>query len=145
MVSVRQDSVIVDSVMSRKPVLVPSDATVQEAARRMREHHVGSILIGSAVKPIGILTESDFVRLVAEGADPAMVVVREVMSSPVITIEATAQLEDAAERMRKRKVKRLVVVVGDEVRGVVTVRDIAYAMPESGKRFLDAVRARWDD
>lgn len=111
----------------------------------MREHQVGSILVGNLIRPVGILTESDLVRLVAEGADPAMVLVREVMSSPVFTIEPTAQLEDAAETMRKKKVKRLVVVLGDEVRGVVTVRDIAYAMPESGKRFLDAVRARWDD
>ena len=136
---------MVHSVMHAPPVTIDPSATVQEAARVMRLRHVGCILATSAGVPIGIITESDLTELVARGRDPTQVRVRDVMSGPVVTIPATVQLEDAAALMKMRRIKRLAVVVGTDVRGVVTARDLAYALPDSKYRFMQAIRQRWVD
>lgn len=136
---------IVDAIVRFPPITSPPAASVQQAAQTMHHHRVGSVLVLDGGRLVGILTETDVVRLVAQGRDPRAVAVRDVMSSPVVTIEASAELEAAAQLMKDRHLKRLVVVVGPTLRGVITVRDMAYAMPEIGNRALDAIRARWED
>jgi CBS domain-containing protein len=137
---------IVDSVMRRGLVTVRPDDSVLAAARLMRDQGVGSVVVESGGRLQGLVTERDLARrVVAEGVDPSGTLVREVMSTPVATIEASASLEAAAEAMRAGRVKRLVVVVGDEPRGMVTVTDLAYARPELTQRFLDTwVRPSWE-
>lgn len=136
---------MVHSVMHAPPVTIDPSATVQEAARVMRLRHVGCILATTAGVPIGIVTESDLTELIANGGDPTKIRVADVMAGPVVTIPATKQLEEAATLMKQRRIKRLAVVVGQEVRGVVTAQDLAYALPERKYRFLEAIRARWVD
>lgn len=139
--------VIVDSVARHDVVMVPEAATVAQAATLMRDRRVGSVLVARGGAPVGILTERDVAwRVVAEGRDPTRTLAAEVMSSPLATIEAAASLEEAAERMRALGVKRLVVVVGTQLRGIVTVTEVAYAKPELSRRFMDAwVKPRWED
>lgn len=136
---------MVQSVMTAPPVTIESSATVQEAARVMRRRHVGCILAMSAGHAVGIITESDLTQLTAIGGDASNTRVATVMSSPVATIPATTQLEDAAALMRARRIKRLAVVVGTEVRGIVTAQDLAYALPESKYRYREALNQRWVD
>jgi len=139
--------VIVDSVMRKPVATIEPDATLRDAALLMKEKRVGSLVVVHRGKPIGIVTERDLVhRVVADGLDAHATPVKDVMSFPVETIEASADLEQAVALMRQRGYKRLVVMVGDEMRGVVTVTDIAHAKPELTRRFIDGwVKARWED
>lgn len=133
---------MVHSVMSKPAVTTAPDVTIADAARLMRARRVGCIVVTKGGPPIGILTESDIVRLVAEGRDAKTTRMKDVMASPVATIEPAASLDDAAELMRTRKLKRIVVVLGNEIRGVLTARDVAYAHPEIAREYLRAVMAR---
>lgn len=144
----RQGSlVMVDSIMSRRLVVVHPDATARDAATLMRDQRVGSLIVSSGAGATGIVTVGDLVhRVVAAGRDPAATRVREVMSSPVATLAPSATLEEAATTMKRLRIKRLVVVLDGHVRGIVTVRDIAYASPEAMRDLVEGwVKQRWQD
>lgn len=138
---------IVDSVMTRTVLTVDSRATVRDAARLMREKRVGGLVVVSSGGAVGILTERDLVhRVLVEGRDPDATPVGDVMSSPIATIEPSADLDEAAEKMERLHVKRLVVTLGDDVRGILTVTDLAYAQPDVHRRLVDTwIRRRWVD
>jgi CBS domain-containing protein len=138
---------IVDSLMRRSVLTVPHGASVLDAVRLMRDRGVGCVIATRGGAPAGIMTERDVAfRIVAEGRDPARTRVEDVMSSPLATIEPAASVEQAAEAMRRLRVKRLVVVLGGEVRGIVTVTDIAYAEPELNRDLIEGwVKSRWED
>lgn len=137
---------IVDSLMHRDVVMMPASATVREAALLMRTRGVGCIIATVAGDPAGILTERDLAfRIVAEGLDADRTLVATVMSRPLATIEPSASIEQAAERMKALQLKRLVVVLGGQVRGILTVTDIAYAEPMLNKSLIDGwVKTRWE-
>ncbi|MGC8644637.1 MAG: cyclic nucleotide-binding/CBS domain-containing protein [Thermoplasmata archaeon] len=120
----------VSEVMSRSPIAVLSSLTVREAAEVMKEKGVSSLLIQEGGEYIGIVTERDIVTKVAsEGLDPAGVKVREIMSSPLIYVDADSPLEIAAEIMWKRKIRRLPVRRGGKVVGLLTENDIVRISP----------------
>lgn len=130
--------------MSEAPALVPADATVRDAARGMWDRQVGSVLVEQDGELVGIVTERDLARVLAEALDPDEVTVEAVMSSPVVSIEPAAAIEDAIERMIEHEVKRLAVVLEGELRGVVSVTDIAHAEPELARRVTSYMRTRWE-
>ena len=138
---------MVDSIMSRRLVVVHPDATAREAATLMRDARVGSLLVSSGAGAEGIVTVGDLVqRVVAAGLDPAAPRVRAVMSSPVATLAPSATLEEAATTMKRLRIKRLVVVLDGQVRGIVTARDIAYASPDAPRDLVEGwVKQRWQD
>jgi CBS domain-containing protein len=112
----------------RKPVTAsPSLATV-DAVRVMHANAVSSVVVvDEAGRPIGIFTDTDLRRLVAEGR-PLDRPVSEYMTPNPVTATLSTPCSDAVYTMMERNIKHLVVVDGDgRVRGVVTVRDIAYA------------------
>lgn len=125
----------VGEVMTRGVEFVPADLTVQEAAIVMAEHDIGAVLIGSAQKPQGILTDRDIIlRLVVDGRDPGKVRVGEVMSSTLFTCTADDTIEAAAKEMEERQVRRLPVVDAQgHVIGIVVRRDlVGAAQPPAG-------------
>jgi CBS domain-containing protein len=115
----------------RSKATVTSEASIVEVAEVMTSRDVGSVLVTVQGKETGILTERDLTRKVlAKGLDPKSTIVREVMSSPLLTISQDAQLREAAETMSKMRVRRLPVV--DEkgkVVGIISTRIISYALP----------------
>lgn len=89
------------------------------AAQSLRDPAVSAlVVVDDEDAVIGIVTESDFVALVAEGSDDCTV--GTIMSSPVVTVSPTASLTAAAKRMREAGVRRLPVVDGDVYRGLVS-------------------------
>lgn len=138
---------IVESIMSRRVVVIHPDSTVRDAAALMRGEHVGSLLVTSAATADGIVTESDIVhRVVALGLDPNATRVRAIMSAPVASIHPTSTVDEASETMKRLRVKRLVVMLEGKIRGIVTARDIAYASPEAMRGLMEGwVKQRWQD
>jgi len=109
-------------------------ASVRDAARLMRERHVGAIVItsreGNTLTPVGIVTDRDIaISVVAAGVDPDTVAVRDVMSQPVATCRADQDLFDAVRMMRTYGVRRLPVLNADgEFIGYVSAEDIHGAL-----------------
>jgi len=131
-------------VMRYPPTTIDSDATVAKAALAMCRDEVGSCIVVENNFPIGIITEEDInCKVVARDQKPSEVYVKEAMSSPLITIGAGKSVGDAAKMMVKHKVRRLPVVEGQKVVGIVTVRDIlsvASAMEEILAELIDVNR-----
>jgi CBS domain-containing protein/acyl dehydratase len=84
--------------------------------------------------PVGIVTESDVVGLVAEGHDPSRVTAADCMSAPVVTIDADESIEAAVDHFREHTIKKLPVVDDGDLVGIVTTTDISYYLPHFARR-----------
>ncbi|MDJ0269231.1 MAG: CBS domain-containing protein [Aigarchaeota archaeon] len=115
----------VRDVVVREVVSVDVDASVEKAAKLMVENDIGGLLVTEKGKPVGVVTERDMLKKVtARGLSPGSVKVRDIMSSPLITIDANATLEEAAELMSRKKIRRLIATEAGKVIGIFTQRDI---------------------
>lgn len=120
------DSRPVADVMSRDLVTVSSDATVTEAARLMRDHDIGPVLVMDGDRLTGIVTDRDIaVRAVAEGRDVNSTPVSEVATRDLTTVSPDDTLDAAAEAMRGDALRRLVVVEGGRPVGILSLGDLA--------------------
>jgi CBS domain-containing protein len=89
-------------------------------------------------KPVGIITDRDVIRNIAMSQlDPVNLKAKDLMSTPLITIEENASIEEAVQIMIRRKIKRLPVVKGEKLTGIITVTDIAKTTPQLVKVFED--------
>jgi len=105
----------VEAFCTREVVHIETLESVADAARLMREHHVGCLVIvgkeGGAIRPVGIITDRDIaVRVVAEGLDPRRTPVACVMGTGVVTIGADESVRRALALMRSHGIRRLPVV-----------------------------------
>ena len=105
---------------------VSSDISTSEAARVMDKKSIGSVLIEENDEIIGIVTERDILRkIVAKGKNPDEVKVNEIMSHPLITIDANEDILKASEKMDEQRIRRLVVTENGKIVGKVTANSIA--------------------
>ncbi|ADJ15400.1 CBS domain-containing protein [Halalkalicoccus jeotgali B3] len=126
------DSPVTDLMTS--PVRTTSPETpVTEAARVLTDHGIGSLVVGEE-RIEGIVTESDVVAGVAEGVALAETPVSALMSDPVVTIDPTASVRVAGERMGRNNVKKLPVARNGEAIGIVTTTDLARLVPKNAIR-----------
>jgi signal-transduction protein with cAMP-binding, CBS, and nucleotidyltransferase domain len=115
----------VKEAMRYNPTTIGVEATVARAAEKMCRDEVGSCIVLQNNLPKGIVTEEDInCKVVARDKKPSEVHVSEIMSTPLITIDVDKTVGDATHMMVENKVRRLPVVEGDRVVGLVTVRDI---------------------
>ncbi|MGM0510457.1 MAG: CBS domain-containing protein [Thermoplasmatota archaeon] len=121
----------IQDVMSVNPIIIRKTETVEKAAKLMKETKVGSLLVLDEDGDIeGIVTEMDIVnKTVAEGVDPTEVTVKEIMSHPVHTITGDKDIIECAEMMSKMNIRRLPVMSGDKIIGVITENDILELSP----------------
>ncbi len=126
-----QRRIVPHIVDGRRPVAtVTPEASVREAARRMRERRVAALLVMEGERLVGIVTERDIVfRVVAEGRDPAAVTVAEIMTRDPVTARPDERAIDALTKMREGHFRHLPVVDGDgRVVAVVSIRDLYEAV-----------------
>jgi CBS domain-containing protein/acyl dehydratase len=124
LVPISAREVMVDPVETVGP-----DATAREAASRLYESGIGSLVVRRDGDAVGIVTDDDVTQIVAEGGDPEATTVEEVMANPIVSIGPDATIEAAAEAMREHTIKRLPVVEDGEVVGIVTTTDLASYLP----------------
>lgn len=127
------EGVRIREVMSSPVITVDEEATVEEAAKVMTKHKIGSVIVAAKDgRPIGIVTNDDIVRrLVSKNLRPSDVRVKGIMSHPLLMIEPEATIQEAAERMTRHDVKRLAVMDPDRLQlvGVVSAADITRMAP----------------
>jgi CBS domain-containing protein len=116
----------VSDVMTSVPVSVPSEASLVDVARFMREHGIGDVLVMEEGRLRGVLTDRDIVvRAVAAERDVARTPAGDVCSREIVTVAPGDDAESAVRLMRERAVRRLPVVDGDRPVGVVSIGDMA--------------------
>ncbi len=119
----------VSQIMSSPVLTVSPDASVKEVARMLHENRAGSVVV-EVDTPLGIVTETDIVRLVSDGTDTEKATVSDIMTTDLVTIDGFEDVEEAARVMKKNSIKKLPVVYGGALVGIVTSTDISHHLPE---------------
>lgn len=113
-------------IMTTELETAEPDTTLEEIATLMRDEDVGSIPIVEDGELVGIVTDRDIVvRAIAEGREPSDTTAEEVLSEDLVTVTAEMEVERAARLMADRQVRRLPVVEGKKLLGMVSLGDIA--------------------
>jgi len=120
-----------NEIMNTDVKTVEPKSTVQDAARKMEEFGIGSLLAVKGGKLVGIVTERDLLnKVVAKAMDSSKLKVSDIMEREVIMIGPETDVEDACEIMVEKKVKKLPVIKDDGLIGIVTATDIVSAQPK---------------
>jgi citrate synthase len=114
----------VADIMSSPVVTAAADDKVAEAAARMREKKVGSVVVVDGTRPVGILTERDLVRIAAAGADTGAATVRDWMTANPDSVGPDAEPAATFASLSEHGYRHIPVVDGDEVVGIVSMRDL---------------------
>lgn len=117
----------VKSGMTREIESISPDATIIDAARKMRDRDIGALPVCEGEHVIGMITDRDItVRLTAEKKDPEKTTVREVMTSEIEFAFDDEQVEEIAEKMKAKKIRRMPIVDHEErVVGILSLGDLA--------------------
>ena len=130
-------SLNVDTAMTAPVETTTADRSAAAAAKTMRDSGIGALVVlDDADEVSGIVTQSDVLGLVASDADVANATIEAICSTPVVTVDADANLLDAAELMKDHSVRRLPVFDDDELVGIVTTTDLTHYMPRLRKTIL---------
>ena len=131
-----------NEIMTPKVEVLPPDASVQEAAQRMKELDVGFIPICDGQRLVGMLSDRDItIRATADGLDPTETSVSEVMSDEVLYCYEDQDVEEAARLMNDRQIRRLPILDRQKkLCGIVSLGDIAVRVgPELSGQALEGV------
>ena len=116
----------VREAMTASPRAVQVSTSTVEAAQLMASENVGSLPVVEGNRLVGMVTDRDLVlEVVAKERDPATTTVGEICSRNPVTVRAEEPLDDALQRMAKEQVRRVPVVEGEELVGIVSQADVA--------------------
>ena len=116
----------VREIMSAAPVCMAPDESVSDAARAMKQHGVGTVLLLTDGRLSGLVTERDItVRVLAENRDPRTTRIGDICSSELVVLDSDDDLARAARLVRDRAVRRIPVLRDGTPVGVVAVGDLA--------------------
>jgi CBS domain-containing protein len=116
----------VREVMTENPVVLPKDASIVEAARLMRDHGIGDVIVVDGDRAEGIVTDRDIVvRAIAEGTPPDSVKVEDVVSGDLAAVTPDDSVERAIALMREKAIRRVPVVESGKPVGVISIGDLA--------------------
>jgi signal-transduction protein with cAMP-binding, CBS, and nucleotidyltransferase domain len=123
---------LVKDVMSSPVVTADEDETTNKVAVAMDKEGLGAVIVTNKQnQSIGIITERDLViRVIAKNQKPDEVKAKEIMTTPLVTIEPDATVSDAARRMNRLDIRRLGVFYKGNLVGIVSDKDLLGVMPE---------------
>jgi CBS domain-containing protein len=122
--------ILVRDIMVRNVKTVRTDDSAWDAVVKMNKFRIGSVIVTNNGRPIGIITERNILeRIVEPRLDPGMVRAKDIMSAPLITVDLNAAVEEAAQIMARKGIKKLPIVDGGKVVGVVSTSDIVRTSP----------------
>jgi signal-transduction protein with cAMP-binding, CBS, and nucleotidyltransferase domain len=125
------DDLKVKDLMTKNVISLPMEKSVADIAVEMAKKDISAMLLKSEDKIVGILTDRDIIKkVIAQGLNPKNVRAGEVMNSPLISISENVSVQEAAEKMRDNKIRRLVVKNKGKVVGIISESDIVRVEPE---------------
>ena len=124
-------AVLVKDIMVHPVVMVLENDNIETVSKIMDTRDIGSIIVTDNKRnPVGIITEKDIVkRVTAKNLLPRKVKAEAIMSSPLVMIEPDADINEAAKKMSKRGIRRLVVMDGKKMVGILSSKDIVSITP----------------
>ena len=136
---------LVEEAMTKRVISIDCKKTVYDACNMYKDHKVGCLIVTDNAKCVGMVTERDIIeRTICELMDPEITKVGEIMSSDVKTVHALDTIEQALKIMKDNNIKKLPVVVNEDIVGIITVTDISRARPDLSKRFMESwIKPRW--
>lgn len=120
-----------ENVMATEVAIMKEGVSVKKAAELMAKESINAIIVTSKGKAEGIVTERDILkRIVAEDRNARKTKLKEIMSSPLVSIEPATNLEQAARLMFEKKIKNLPVVHENRLVGLINLQDICLLQPD---------------
>jgi CBS domain-containing protein len=117
---------LVEEVMTHNVVTIDSNDTVYDACRTYSEIKVGSLVVMNRDMIVGIITERDIIeRAILQKKNPTKTKIREIMSPHIKTIHALAPIEKAVQIMKQNNIKKLPVILNNDIVGIITETDIS--------------------
>jgi len=126
-----RNRILVGEIMTKEVLTIGPNSSVMKAAKMMAERSVGSIVVVEKEKPVGIVTERDLLmKVISADLKPSRIPVKKIMTKPVITTTPQTDIVDAVRLMARHRIRRLPVVDGGKLVGIITTRDIMRISPE---------------
>ncbi len=119
---------IIQDLLGNPVISCDPTTTLIEAARQMCNHEVGSLAVMPHGALVGLITERDLIRAMAEGVTPATAVVEPWMTYEPDTVDSDVDVAEAAEWMLATGYRHLPVLDGSEVAGIVSIKDLLWAV-----------------
>lgn len=136
---------LVSHVLERKGgevYAIGPDEPVLEAIRRMAEHHIGALLVMEGDQLIGIVSERDYARkVVLLGRSSSDTPVRQIMSSPVVSVGPQESLEGCMRLVTERRFRHLPVLDRGRVVGVISIGDLVKTLLQEQKQTIEQLEA----
>jgi len=127
----------VKEIMSFPVIAEDEDVPVAKIIKHMELSRVGSVVITSEGKTIGIIVDQDIAaKVILKDINPDEMKAKEIMSSPVITVEADASVEDVSGIMARKGMRRLPVIEHGVLVGIISIRNILTGKPKHVKKYL---------
>ncbi|MCJ7424695.1 CBS domain-containing protein [Candidatus Bathyarchaeota archaeon] len=122
--------ILVRDIMAKNVKTVRTDDSVHDAVVKMNKFDVGSVIVTNNNRAVGIITSKNILRRIVESRlDASTIRAKDIMSSPLITIEPDASIEDAAKLMVQKKIKKIAIIEKDKILGIISTSDIVKANP----------------
>ncbi|MFQ5454815.1 MAG: cyclic nucleotide-binding/CBS domain-containing protein [Nitrospirota bacterium] len=119
----------VSRLMTKNVLKVNNDAIIKDVAVVMKDEKVGSLLVAKDEKVVGIITETDIIqKVVADDLNPYVTKAESIMSAPLLCIDVNKTIIDANDMMDQRHVRHLGVTDGEDIVGILSVRDILHPL-----------------
>ena len=129
--------------MIKEVISIDLEASVKDAANRMSQNEIGSLVVTEKRKPVGIITERDLLsRVLATGKNAEATMVKTIMSKPLICGNPEMNADEAARFMVNKKIKKLPVVEGGRLIGMMTLTDLCSVQPDLAKVIEEETRGK---
>lgn len=115
--------------MKRKVVTIDEKASLAKTVDVMQKNEVGSVVVTRNRKAVGIITERDIIKLITRHRKTRSAKAKDIMSTPMIAAAPNVEMLEAVEFMVKKKIKKLPIVEGERLVGIVTFTDFATLQP----------------
>jgi len=132
---------LLKDIMQKNIVTLSPESTLRDVARLMKEDNVGCVVIMNGQRLKGIITDRDIGCWVAEGKDPNKVTAGSIMKRHVITATREMSVFEASKLMADNKVRRLPVVAGNKLYGLVSISDLASIIEAEVENFFHVEEA----
>ena len=127
----------VRDIMTYPAITEDEDVSVAEIAKCMKMSGISCVVITKGDNPVGIVTDRDIVtKVIMKGRNPGEVKAKEIMSSPLMTIESDASLGRAGKVLIEKGIRRLPVIENGELVGIVSLRNIVTREPLHVRKYL---------
>lgn len=133
----------VGDAMTKGVIYATPNENIQRIAEIMKKNDIDSVIVIERGKGVGIVTDRDIIsKVVADGKDPRITLVSDVMTSPLITTTPDKDIDDAARIMRDKNIRRLVVIQNGKIIGILSEFDLVKVEP--AMHLLISEHSKWD-